>query len=326
MTDLKSKILERAADDLSAIERELKNNLKSHLDLVTNVAGHILFSGGKRIRPLLMVLSARVCGYTDSYDKTFSVIFEYLHAATLLHDDVVDKATLRRGKPVAGSIWGNAATVLVGDYLFSRSVSISAKINQIRVIEAIGEFAEDLSEGELFQLAHKGHLGLSEEEYFEVIRRKTAALIRGACRIGAMIAYAPEKEISALSDYGLHLGLAFQMADDLLDYTSETDVLGKEVGADLREGKMTLPVIYALSKANPEDRIMMEKIIKKSNFSIDDFKTLISLLGSYGGIEYTKTLAKDHIAKAKKALDMFAPSETKDLLFMLADFTLERKA
>ncbi len=326
MTDLKSKILEIAADDLADIERELKANLKSHLDLVTNVAGHILFAGGKRLRPLLMVLSARICGYEGAYDKTFSVIFEYLHAATLLHDDVVDKAKLRRGKPVAGSIWGNAATVLVGDYLFSRSVSISAKINQIRVIEAIGEFAEDLSEGELFQLANKGRLDLSESEYAEVIRRKTAALIRGACRIGAMIAMASDNVIAALSDYGLHLGMAFQMADDLLDYISETDILGKEIGADLREGKLTLPVIHALSKATPDDRKKMETIIKKTDFSEPEFQTLLSLLNTYDGISYTKTLAKKHITKAKHALDIFPASETKDLLYMLADFTLERKA
>jgi len=325
MKDLKDKILELAADDLAGIEDELKANINTYLDLVSQAAGHILFSGGKRIRPLLMVLSARICKYSGNYDKTFSVIFEYMHAASLLHDDVVDGATLRRGKPVANTIFGNAPAVLVGDYLLSRSVSIASKVNQINVIETLGKITEDMSQGELHQLIRKGWVDLSEEEYMEVIRRKTAALIQGACRIGAMIAHAPHEEEAALSDFGLHLGLAFQMADDLLDYIADTDILGKEVGADLREGKVTLPLIHALKHANPRDQKQMKTIIQATDFSLQDFETLKGMLDTYGGIAYTKALAAEHVAKAKNALNTFVPSETRNLLSMLAEYTLARK-
>jgi len=326
MSDLKNKILEMAAEDLAAIEDELKANLIPYLDIVSQAAGHILFSGGKRIRPLLMVLSARLCDYPGSYDKTFSITFEYMHAASLLHDDVVDGATLRRGKPVTNAIFGNAPAVLVGDYLLSRSVSIAAGTNQVEVIQELGKITEDMSQGELHQLIRKGCIDLSEEEYMEVIRRKTAALIQGACRIGAMIAHAPDEKADALSDFGLHLGMAFQMADDLLDYVSDTTVLGKEVGADLREGKVTLPLIHALKNANAGDREQMTAVIENTDFSQKDFETLKALLESYGGIAYTNALAAEHVRKAKDALTIFSPSETKGLLSLLADYTLARKA
>ena len=326
MSDLKSKILEMAAEDLAAIEDELKANLTPYLDIVSQAAGHILFSGGKRIRPLLLVLCARLCGYPGSYDKTFSITFEYMHAASLLHDDVVDGATLRRGKPVTNAIFGNAPAVLVGDYLLSRSVSIAADANQVEVIQELGKITEDMSQGELHQLIRKGCIDLSEEEYMEVIRRKTAALIQGACRIGAMIAHAPDEEADALSDFGLHLGMAFQMADDLLDYVSDTTVLGKEVGADLREGKVTLPLIHALKNASAFDREQMTAIIENTDFSLKDFEALKGLLENYGGIAYTNTLAADHVRRAKEALNIFSPSETRDLLSLLADYTLARKA
>jgi len=237
MSDLKQEILAMVKDDLAAIEDELERNLNPYLDLISKIAHHILFSGGKRLRPLLMVLSARLCGYEGNYDKTFSIIFEYLHAATLLHDDLIDDAAMRRGKPVAHSIWGNSAAILVGDFLLARSLSISAKTGNIKVIRTIAKITENMSKGEIHQLMRKGDLDISQEEYLEVIRRKTAVLFQGACRISAIIADAPNEKEKALSDYGYNLGLAFQMADDLLDYTSDTKVLGKEVGADLKEGK-----------------------------------------------------------------------------------------
>jgi len=324
MNDLKKKILDLAASDLAEIEIALKDNLKTYLEIVSKAAGHILFSGGKRFRPLLMILSAKICGYKGTYDKTFSVIFEYLHAATLLHDDIVDEASLRRGKPVANSIYGSATAVLVGDFLLARSLSIAANTGRIEVIKAIGDVTEDMSQGEIHQLIKKGSLDLTEKEYLEVIRRKTASLMQGACLTGALIADAQEKEKDALSNFGLNLGFAFQMADDLLDYTSDTDVLGKTIGADLREGKMTLPLIYALKNAEPDDRIKMEAVISDTNFSNSDFNTLKMLLDTYGGIQYTTKLAAEHVQKAKDAISVFSPSQNRDLLSMLADYTISR--
>jgi octaprenyl-diphosphate synthase len=232
MSDLKNKILSMASEDLAEIEYALKQNLSPYLDLVSEVASHILFSGGKRLRPLLMILSARICGYKGDMDKTYSTIFEYLHAATLLHDDLVDGATLRRGKPVAHSIWGNSITVLTGDFLLARSLSISAETGLLKVIQIMTKITENMSQGEIHQLIRMGSLDLTEDEYMEIIRRKTAVLMQGACWTGALIATASEREEKALSEYGFNLGIAFQMADDLLDYTSDTSILGKEVGTD----------------------------------------------------------------------------------------------
>ena len=325
MSDLKQKILAQVKDDLAAIEVALEQNLNPYFDLISKVAHHILFSGGKRLRPLLMVLSARLCGYKGDYDKTFSTVFEYLHAASLLHDDLIDDAAMRRGKPVAHSIWGNSAAILVGDFLLARSGSISAKTGNMKVIRTIAKITENMSQGEIHQLMRKGKLDISEEEYMEVIRRKTAVLFQGACRISAIITDAPNEKEKALSDYGYNLGLAFQMADDLLDYTSDTKVLGKEVGADLKEGKLTLPVIYSLKAAEIKDRNRMEKIIKNEDFSVNDFETLLELLKKYKGISYTQKMAAEHITKAKKALSIFEPSETKEILIKVADYALNRK-
>ena len=325
MSDLKQEILAMVKDDLAAIEDELEKNLNPYFDLVSKVAHHILFSGGKRLRPLLMVLSARLCGYKGDYDKTFSTVFEYLHAASLLHDDLIDDAAMRRGKPMAHSIWGNSAAILVGDFLLARSGSISAKTDNMKVVRTIAKITENMSQGEIHQLMRKGELDISEEEYMEVIRRKTAVLFQGACRISAIIADAPNEKEKALSDYGYNIGLAFQMADDLLDYTSDTKVLGKEVGADLKEGKLTLPVIYSLKAADIKDRKRMENIIKNKDFSVNDFKTLVELLLKYKGISYTQKLATEHIEKAKEALSIFEPSETKEILVKVADYALNRK-
>ncbi len=325
MSDLKQEILAMVKDDLVAIEVALEQNLNPYFDLISKVAHHILFSGGKRLRPLLMVLSARLCGYKGDYDKTFSTVFEYLHAASLLHDDLIDDAATRRGKPVAHSIWGNSAAILVGDFLLARSGSISAKTGNMKVIRTLAKITENMSQGEIHQLMRKGELDISEEEYMEVIRRKTAVLFQGACRISAIITGAPNEKEKALSDYGYNLGLAFQMADDLLDYTSDIKVLGKEVGADLKEGKLTLPVIYSLKAAGMKDRNRMEKIIKNEDFSVNDFETLLELLKKYKGISYTQKMAAEHITKAKKALSIFEPSETKEILIKVADYALNRK-
>jgi octaprenyl-diphosphate synthase len=325
MSDLKHKILARVKSDLEEIEVALEQNLNPYLDLVSQIAGHILFSGGKRLRPLLMVLSARISGYNGSYDRIFSTIFEYLHAATLLHDDLVDEATLRRGEPVANSIWGNPAAVLVGDFLLARSLSIAAETKLPEVIKVVSNITENMSQGEIHQLMRKGHLDLTEAEYMEIIEHKTAVLFQGTCCSGALIAGVSPKKTNALSDYGFNLGIAFQMVDDLLDYSSDTTVLGKEVGADLKEGKLTLPVIYSLESAAPKDRTLMENIIKNEDFSVNDFEILIKMIDKYDGRTYTQSLATQYVRRAKESLSVFNNSETKETLLMIADYTLSRK-
>ncbi|MBA3036339.1 MAG: polyprenyl synthetase family protein [Desulfobacterium sp.] len=326
MKDLKRELLSIVGKDLAEIEVALTDNLNPYLDLVSDVAKHILFAGGKRLRPLLMVLSARICGYKGGYDKVFSTIFEYLHAATLLHDDVIDGATLRRGKPVANSIWDNATVVLTGDFLLARGLSIAAATKKPSVIKIVAEITENMSQGEIEQLLRKGDINITEEEYRKIIWRKTAVLFRGACKISARLANASKREEKAVTNYGYNLGMAFQMADDLLDYTFDTNAIGKGVGADLKEGKVTLPVIHALKEANPKDRLRMEGIIKNNNFSARNFKSLINLLEKYEGISYTEKCARDHINEAKKSLLVFNPSKTRNILEYIADYTLLRKS
>jgi octaprenyl-diphosphate synthase len=324
MNDLKKKILSENGNDLEKIEAELSENLKPYLDLVSDVARHILFAGGKRLRPLMLVLSARLCGYEDDYAKTISTAMEYLHAATLLHDDIVDDAILRRGKTVAHSLYGNATTVLVGDFLLARALSICADSGKIKVMHIISDLTENMSTGEVHQLMRKGDVSFTEDEYLEVIRRKTAVLFQAACTVSAVIADAPEEKEKALADFGYHLGIAFQMADDLFDYTMDTAALGKEIGADLREGKLTLPVIHALKQASPSDRDQMIKIIENEAFTADEFNVLVDLLKKNDGISYTEKKAVFCIEKAKKALAVFEPSQAKDSLLDIANYALAR--
>jgi octaprenyl-diphosphate synthase len=325
MNDLKKKILSENENDLSKIEAELSENLKPYLDLVSDVARHILFAGGKRLRPLLLVLCAKLCGYNDDYAKTVSTALEYLHAATLLHDDIVDDAVLRRGKKVAHSVYGNAITVLVGDFLLARALAICADSGKIRVIHIISNLTENMSTGEVHQLMRKGDVSLTEDEYLEVIRRKTAVLFEAACTISAVISDAPQEKEKALADFGYNLGLAFQMVDDLFDYLMDTADLGKRVGADLREGKLTLPVIYTLKQANPADREQIVKIVQNQDFSVEEFQILIALMKKYGGIAYTQKKATVRVDKAKEALAVFEPSHIKDSLFDIADYVVVRR-
>lgn len=324
MSSLKERVLGMVADDLADIEIALKRNLRPQLDLVEQVAGHILFAGGKRLRPLLMVLSARLCGHTGDDVKTFATIMEYLHAATLLHDDFVDEAAMRRGKQAAHGVWGPSVAVLVGDFLLARALSMAADAGRPEIIKIMADITENMSQGEIHQLVGKGNLALTQDEYMEVIRRKTAVLIQGGCRVGAIFGNASEKRQEALSDYGLNLGLAFQIADDLLDYTADTAVIGKVVGADLREGKLTLPLIYTLKNAGPEDAERIRELVGRHDFSAADFNRLVGVMEQTGGIGYARQTAAAHVGRAKDALAVFRPSKTREILLDIADFAVSR--
>jgi octaprenyl-diphosphate synthase len=325
MTDLKRKILTAVQEDLSAIESAMAANLNPNLDLVRQVAGHLLFAGGKRLRPLLMMLSARLCGYSDrNLAADYSVIFEYLHAATLIHDDVVDGAELRRGRTAAHCIWDPPTAVLTGDFLLARALSLAARTGMPEVIGVIAGITEQMSQGEIRQLAHKGDAALTEETYMDVIRSKTAVLFQGACQVGALIAGASRQSIQTLSEFGFHLGMAFQMADDLLDYTQQTGALGKKAGADLREGKLTLPVIYALRLAEPADKAWMQALVRARTFSPSDFDRLLGGLQRYGGVDYTRDQAERQIQQAKQAIVTFGPSAERLILEDIVEYAWSR--
>lgn len=326
MKALKQRILEAIQADLSAIEKALRNNLEPYLPVVSHVANYIMFSGGKRIRPVLMVLCARLCGYQGTYDTTLSVAFEYLHAATLLHDDLVDGAQVRRGNPAAHGIWGNPAVVLVGDFLLARSISLAARSGRMSIVETICRATAQMSEGEIYQLLHKGDLTLTEDRYMDVIQRKTACLIQAACRVGALLAGTAESEVQALDAYGYNLGCAFQIIDDVLDYTADESMLGKAIGTDLREGKVTLPLIHALAQANPQDRETMRAVLGAQTATKADVEMVIGLVEQYGGIAYAKDRAKALADRARRCLDLFEVSPTRNVLEAMADYVLARQA
>ncbi|HSO18547.1 MAG TPA: polyprenyl synthetase family protein, partial [Desulfosarcina sp.] len=256
----------------------------------------------------------------------FATIFEYLHAATLLHDDLVDGSEMRRGRRVANQVWDNPTAVLTGDFLLARGLSIAADTGLGDVIRTIARITEYMSQGEIRQLERKGDTTVTEAEYMEVIRCKTAVLFQGACRTGALLAAAPAEAVQRLSDYGHHLGLAFQMADDLLDYTQDASTLGKNAGADVSEGKMTLPLIYALGRASATDRRRVLAILGSTDLSSADFAELVALLENYGGIAYTRAQAAGHIRKAKAMLEPFGKSPTCEVLLDIADYALARQA
>ncbi|OGR23318.1 MAG: polyprenyl synthetase [Desulfobacterales bacterium RIFOXYA12_FULL_46_15] len=323
--DLKKRIIEMTADDLEKVEAALVHHLNPNLELVREIASHLLFSGGKRLRPLLMIHSARLCGYSGGSEIEFSTIFEYLHAATLLHDDVVDKADTRRGKKTAHTQWPAPKVILTGDFLLALSLDLASRTQQPKIISVIAGITRDMSQGEINQLGKKGKIDLSETEYLDIIEKKTAVLIRGACQSGAILANTSKERQEALRQYGFHTGMAFQMADDLLDYSGTKEALGKAPGADIREGKLTLPVIHSLCHASPEDRTWMEKIITDTEFIPEQFDMFRDKLVRYKGIDYTRKCAQDHVKKATRCLDGFEEGPSKELLCMIAEYSIERK-
>ncbi len=326
MTDIKRQIQQRVAPELAAIDEAIRQNLDPEVGFVSEVAGHILFSGGKRLRPLLMVICARLCGYDHPFAISFSTIFEYLHVATLLHDDLVDGARLRRGKPAAHTLWSPETAVLTGDYLLAKALSIAALAEDTRIIAAIGRITENMAQGEIHQIQRKRDITLSETEYDEVIRRKTAVLFEGACRISALLAKASEERVKALADYGYHLGMAFQMIDDLIDYTQDAAVTGKAPGADIREGKMTLPLIHGLRYASETEVQWIAGLVGGGTLSEADFQRLYALMETWGSFDYTRQRALAHVEAAKASLGCFEPSELRTLLETLADYCLKRES
>lgn len=325
MKTLKDRILDAVSEDLTAIEEALRNNLNPYLNIVSHVADYLICGGGKRIRPLLAVLSARLCGCRDPFAFTLSAVFEYLHVATLLHDDLVDGADVRRGHPAAHTVWGNPAAVLVGDFLLARSITIAAQTGQVEIIDTISEATARMSEGEIHQLLHRGNVNLTEAEYMDVIGRKTACLIQAACHSGALLARGEEAQIRALAAYGNDLGYAFQLVDDLLDYTADPTVLGKSTGTDLKEGKVTLPLIWALNHAEKNDRDTMAAIIGTDEPTASEFAVMLDLVEKYGGITHAQRMAKDRVKAAKDRLGLFDTSETRKVLEDLADYVLTRE-
>ena len=312
-------------EDLQRIEEEINKNLQSSVPLIALVTRYIMRSGGKRLRPLLMVLAARLLNYQGNDHYGLSIVFEYLHAATLLHDDVVDNAELRRGRPSANTLWGNAAVVLVGYFLLATSFFLSVTSGNLKILRILSETTTSMAEGEVLQLINSDNLEISQEEYIEVIKRKTAILISAACQIGAILARADQEQEEAMRSFGLNLGIAFQLRDDFLDYTGSAEEFGKPVGKDLQEGKITLPLIHALQSSHDGDhQRLVELIISDRNYE-QIFTEVKKIIQDHQGLDYTDNLANYYITEAKSALSIFPESPTRQSLLEIAEYVISRR-
>jgi octaprenyl-diphosphate synthase len=315
-------ILYELKSEVAAINQALAANLQTHVPLISQVGQHILLSGGKRVRPLLFLLSARMCGCRGDHLADFSTIFEYLHAATLLHDDVVDAASVRRGRSTANTIWGNQAVILVGDFLLAKALSLAVTTDRLKVIQVLSQTTTMMAEGEILQLLHTGNLDLTEAEYFEVITRKTAILMAAACRIGAILGNAAPEQEEALAQLGLNLGITFQVVDDILDFVGNEKELGKPVCADLKEGRATLPLIHALSRADAGDRQRLKEVAQ--NLTPELVPELRQLLDKYASLNHARSIARQYTLQAKDNLALFPPSREKEYFSAITSELLDR--
>lgn len=322
---LRASIFTRIRPDLERIEKEIQLQLDSKIALISLVGRYILGSGGKRLRPLLMILGARLCGYQGQDDARLSVVFEFLHSSSLLHDDVVDHAEFRRSKPAANTIWGNPGVVLVGDYLYSKSILMTVEYGSIPILKVLSEATTKMAEGEVLQLVHSDDLELDERDYLEVITRKTAVLISAACEIGAIFGKGTETQQRAMRSYGHNLGIAFQLVDDTLDYTGDVKELGKPVGNDIQEGKATLPLIHALRNGRQSAQERLRQLFSDEIIPAEAFDEVRELVTQSGGIAYTQQRAVEHVDRAKASLAAFEDHPTKDLLTDIADYVIFRR-
>jgi octaprenyl-diphosphate synthase len=312
-------------EDMAKVEVQFKAYLASDVALIRKVGEYVLASGGKRIRPMLLLLCARMAGYQGNSHTGLASVVEFIHTATLLHDDVVDSAVLRRGNASANSIWGNEASVLVGDFLFAKSFSVMVREGNLRILEVLSDVTTKMAEGEVQQLISTGDLDLDEVSYMEVVRNKTAMLIAAACQCGGILGEVAEQKVQALSEFGMDLGIAFQFMDDALDYVAEESEFGKAKGHDLEEGKMTLPLIYAFRHCASEERARVADIVEKEELAETDLDYVLSLIERCDGIEYTRRRAKELVERAKGYLVLFPDCPEKRALFDLADYVVSRR-
>ena len=310
---------------LEGVNLQIKYKLASEINLIHKMVNYYLKSGGKRIRPLLTLGSAKLCGYVNgNRDVNLAACVELIHSATLLHDDVIDASNLRRGNKTSNSIWGNQSSILVGDYLFSRCFEMMVEDGSQEILKLLSYTSSKIAQGEVQQLEYKGEIYILEETYFDIINSKTAALFAAATRVGACLANKNKKEKDALESYGRNLGLAFQIADDALDYYSTKTIFGKEIGKDFFEGKVTLPIIFLCQKANSEEKIFLEKIFKKVNRSKLEFIETQKLIKKYNSIDSCFRRAEHFVNISYNALNIFNPSKEKTILQNLTSFSLER--
>lgn len=308
--------------DMQAVDRLIQRELHSDVALVNQLGAYIINSGGKRMRPVLTVLAARACGYTGSAHVDLAAIVEFIHTATLLHDDVVDASDLRRGRETANAIWGNEASVLVGDFLYSRAFQMMVRLDSMRVMQILADTTNRIAEGEVLQLLNCHDPDVDEARYFEVIRSKTAKLFEAAGRLGAIVSGQPDHIEAAIAEYGMRLGTAFQLVDDLLDYSSSSEEIGKNVGDDLAEGKPTLPLIHAMRHGSPEQADLIRRAIETGDRG--QIGVVSEAIASTGAVAYTARLARREADIAIEAARILPESSYKQALIALANYSVSR--
>jgi len=312
-------------NDMEAVNALIRDRMASrHAPRIPEVTAHLVEAGGKRLRPMLTLASADLCGYGGEYHVHLAATVEFIHTATLLHDDVVDESQQRRGRPTANLLWDNKSSVLVGDYLFARAFQLMVEPGNLRVLDILSNAAAVIAEGEVLQLSAARDLKTDEDIYLQVVRGKTAALFSAATQVGGVISGAPEPQIRALYDYGDALGIAFQIVDDLLDYQGDTKATGKNVGDDFRERKLTLPVIKAIAQANEEERAFWKRTIEKGDQREGDLDHALALLNTHGALEATRQDALAWTDKAKTAMQALPDHPVRQMLIDLADYVVER--
>ncbi|HTN33306.1 MAG TPA: octaprenyl diphosphate synthase [Marinobacter sp.] len=316
------RIYSTVAEDFSRVNDLIIERLSSDVPLVEKIAQHIIESGGKRLRPLLVLLSSQAAGYNGHDHLKLAAVIEFLHTATLLHDDVVDTSDMRRGRSTANAQWGNAPSVLVGDFLYARAFEMMVELKSLPIMEVLSRATAVIAEGEVMQLMNVKNPDLTQAQYMTVIHNKTAMLFEAASHTGALLAGASPEHERALQNYGKHLGLAFQLVDDVLDYRGDADAMGKNVGDDLAEGKVTLPLIYAMANSDNEQRQLIRQAIRKGG--LDDLSAILKIVETSGSLEYTMKHAQTEAGRAVDCLSSLKASAHKDALELLAQVAVAR--
>jgi octaprenyl-diphosphate synthase len=319
-----SQIFEPIRADLEQVDREFGRQVESQVELIPTIGRYIQSSGGKRVRPAVLIMASRLGGYTGDRAVTFAAAIEFIHTATLVHDDIIDESELRRGRLAVHARWGNDVTVLLGDYLYIKSMALALTHDTLEIVRVLCDVTLKMIEGEIYQLTKNGDAAITEEEHFDIMRRKTAFLFGGSAQIGGMLGRVTPEQEQALQQYGFNLGIAFQLVDDLLDFTGDHEALGKPVGADLVEGKMTLPLIHLLQQPGHDGGAIVRDIMTKRAATTEQWNELLALLREHRSIEYASRRAVDFAERAKKQLSVFSPGSEREALLALPDYVLSR--
>jgi octaprenyl-diphosphate synthase len=317
-------MFEPIREDLEKVETEFYRHVESQVDLIPKIGRYIQNGGGKRIRPAVLLMAARLTGYTGELAVLYAAVVEFIHTATLVHDDIIDDSQWRRGQPSVHSRWGSDVTVLLGDYLYIKSMGLALTPDRLDIVRQLCDVTLRMIEGELYQLTKTGDVDITEDEHFEIIRRKTAFLFGGCAQIGGMLGDVTPERADALREYGFNLGITFQLVDDLLDYTADATALGKPIGGDLREGKVTLPIIFLLRRGGEDAEQLIRSVVNDRAVTPEQWREILRLLAEHRATDLAYETAVEYAERAKTCLDIFPPSRERDALLALPDYVLAR--